>query len=67
MLRPADLPADAELLDRLALWGLRWPPLAAVDGVDGLLLDITSSADLFGEAAVLRQVCAGLQRSGFVV
>jgi protein ImuB len=68
VLRPADLTADAELLERLALWGLRWTPLAAVDGVDGLLLDLTGSADLFGgEAAVLRQVCLGLQRSGFAV
>lgn len=68
VLRPADLTVDAELLERLTLRGLRWTRLAAVDGMDGLLLDITGSADLFGgEAAVLRQVCADLQRSGFAV
>jgi protein ImuB len=68
VLRPAAPEADADLLQRLALWCLRWTPLAAVDGTDGLLLDITGCSDLFGgEAALLRQVREGLQRAGFVV
>jgi protein ImuB len=66
VLRPADRAADADLLERLALWCLRWTPLAAVDGTDGLLLDVTGGTALFGgEAALLRQVQDGLQRAGF--
>jgi protein ImuB len=68
VLRPADAAAEAELLERLALWCLRWTPLAAVDGTDGLVLDVTGGSDLFGgEAALLQQACAGLQRAGFAV
>jgi protein ImuB len=68
VLRPADAAADADLLERLAVWCLRWTPLAAVDGADGLLLDVTGGSDLFGgEAALLRQVREGLRRAGFTV
>ena len=68
VLRPADPAADAALLERLALWGLRWTPLAAVDGSDGLVLDVTGGTDLFGgEAALLRQVQEGLRCTGFAV
>ena len=68
VLRPADPAGDAALLERLALWGLRWTPLAAVDGADGLLLDVTGGTALFGgEAALLRQVQESLQRTGFAV
>jgi protein ImuB len=67
-LRPADPAADAALLERLAVWGLRWTPLSAVDGADGLLLDVTGSTHLFGsEAGLLQQVRAALQRAGFAV
>jgi protein ImuB len=41
VLRPADPEADAALLEQLALWCLRWTPLVAVNGRDGLWLDIT--------------------------
>jgi protein ImuB len=68
VLRPADPQAEAALLERLALWCLRWTPLAAVDSSDGLLLDVTGCAELFGsEAALLEQACAGLRRAGFAV
>jgi protein ImuB len=68
VLRPADAAADAALLERLAVWSLRWTPLAAVDGTDGLLLDVTGCTGLFGgEAALLGQVQAGLRRAGFTV
>jgi protein ImuB len=44
----------AERLRSLALWALRFTPLAAPDPPDGLLLDITGSAYLAGgEAALL--------------
>jgi protein ImuB len=66
VLRPADPEADAALLEQLALWCLRWTPLVAVNGRDGLWLDITGCSDLFGgEAALLQQVRAGLLRAGF--
>jgi protein ImuB len=64
---PADLVADADLLQRLALWALRWTPLAAVDRVDGLLLDVTGGTDLFGgEAALLAQVRESFVQAGFL-
>ena len=50
---PADLAADRKELERLALWCNRFAPCCAVDGDDGLLLDITGCARLFGGEAVL--------------
>ena len=38
----ADLAADAEALDRLALWALRlYAPIVAADPPDGLVIDVT--------------------------
>jgi protein ImuB len=57
VLRPADPAADAAFLERLALWAIRFTPLAAVDPPDGLVLDVTGCTGLFGgEAALLAQV-----------
>jgi protein ImuB len=68
VLRPADPVADADLLERLALWALRWTPLAAVDGVDGLLLDVAGVTALSGgEAALLQAVRTRFQLAGFAV
>jgi protein ImuB len=39
---------DAEALTRLAGWGQRFSPITGVDGADGLWLDITGCAHLFG-------------------
>ena len=44
---PADPEGDASLVQRLARWTGRWSPLVEVDG-DGLRLDITGIAHLFG-------------------
>ncbi|MFL6736619.1 MAG: DUF6504 family protein [Sphingomonas sp.] len=44
---PADPQGDAALVERLARWTARWSPLVEVDG-DGLRLDITGIAHLFG-------------------
>jgi protein ImuB len=64
-LRPADPAADMALLERLALWALRFTPLAAGDPPDGLVLDVTGCTDLFGgEEALLARVSANLARSG---
>ena len=65
VLRPAEPAADLALLERLALWALRFTPLSAADPPDGLVLDITGCADLFGgEAPLLARVSAGLGRGG---
>ena len=52
-------------LERLALWCRRFTPSSAVDGADGLLLDITGCAHLFGgEAAMALEVEARLAGLG---
>jgi protein ImuB len=45
---PADPEGDATLVQRLARWAGRWSPLVEVDGPDGLHLDISGVAHLFG-------------------
>ncbi|WP_419900286.1 hypothetical protein [Roseomonas sp. USHLN139] len=48
ILADADPDGDAAILERLALWALRFTPLSAVDGEDGLMLDTTGVEALFG-------------------
>ena len=51
---------EARLLERLCDWCSRFTPLAALDGRDGLMLDISGVAHLFeGEAALVEE---GLKR-----
>ena len=51
---PADPAGDLALLESLALWAQRWGPWAALDPPDGLVVDVTGVAHLFGgEAALL--------------
>ncbi len=45
---PADPAGDEALVRRLARWAQRWSPLVEVDGLDGLRLDVTGIAHLFG-------------------
>ena len=45
---PADPDGDVALLERLARWARRWSPLVEVDGDDGLRLDVSGVAHLFG-------------------
>ena len=45
---PADPAGDLALLEKLALWAQRWGPWSALDPPDGLLVDITAAAHLFG-------------------
>jgi protein ImuB len=60
-----DRAADAEALRGLVLWMTRWSPVAAVDGADGAMLDITGCAHLFGgESAMLGAVSGALDRAG---
>ncbi len=49
-----DLKADASLIEHLALFCDRFTPMVALDQPDGLLLDITGCAHLFGSEADLR-------------
>jgi protein ImuB len=54
---PADPAGDKALAERLARWAARWSPLVEVDGGNGLRLDITGIAHLFGgEAALIKDV-----------
>jgi protein ImuB len=67
--RAADPAADAAALRRLALWCLRYTPLVAPwdeeNGADGLFLDITGCAHLFGgEAGLLSDLANRLRRFG---
>ena len=52
--------ADADALRRLARWATRFTPRVAVDGVDGLVLDVAGSARLFGG---LRPLARQVRRS----
>ena len=45
---PADEKADAALLEGIADWCDRFTPLVSLDAPDGLFLDITGAAHLFG-------------------
>jgi protein ImuB len=65
-LAPADPQADAALVEALADWSRRFTPLAAADPPDGLLLDVTGAAHLFGgEAALLDEIEQRLAKLGF--
>lgn len=63
---PADLEAEATILDRMAVHAVRhWTPAAAVSGPDGLWLDVTGATHLFGgEERFCRRVHAFLGRLG---
>ena len=62
---PANPVADCRELKQLALWCNRFAPCCAVDGDDGLLLDITGCAHLFGgETALADEIVARLSNLG---
>ncbi|NBB71750.1 MAG: DNA polymerase Y family protein, partial [Alphaproteobacteria bacterium] len=64
----ADPARDAEALEALALWCGRYSPWVAVDGDDGVLLDITGCAHLMGgEASLLADLETRLRPFGFRV
>lgn len=63
--RPAEPAADAQALAALADWCQRYSPWCASDGTDGLLLDTSGVAHLFGgEAALVADLAARLGRRG---
>jgi len=58
----ADPAADAEALERLAVWALRYSPIVAADAPDGIVIDATGAAHLHGgEDAMLADMIARLQ------
>lgn len=60
-----DAHADAAFLEEVADDCDRWTPLVALDAPDGLTLDITGCAHLFGgEAAMRARLLAHLERHG---
>ncbi len=60
-----DLAADRRLLEAIADWCDRYTPMVALDGKDGLFLDITGCAHLFGgEKALLRDILSRLFHMG---
>ncbi|WP_232089579.1 DNA polymerase Y family protein [Sphingomonas sp. HMP6] len=66
-LRPADPQRDRAALRDLALRAARrWCPIVALSGEDGLFLDISGTAHLFGgEARMARGIVRLLARAGF--
>ena len=55
--------ADAHALAKLADWATRFTPWVAINGTDGLWLDIAGCSDLFGnEETLLERLCQGLVR-----
>jgi protein ImuB len=65
---PADAAADRRLLTAIADWCDRYTPLVALDAPDGLFLDITGCAHLFGgEHGLLADLLARLFEQGFAV
>src|SRR4051812_15763131 len=65
---PADPAGDDALLQRLARWSGRWSPLVESDGSDGLRLDVSGVAHLFGgEGALAEDVRARFLGLGLTV
>ena len=65
---PADPTGDLALLERLALWARRWGPWSALDPPDGLIVDVTGVAHLFGgEDALLADARARFTARGLAV
>jgi len=48
VVHPADPAGDHAFLETLALWVQRWGPWSALDAPDGLIVDVTGVAHLFG-------------------
>ena len=61
-----DAAADAALLEKVADWCLRYTPLVACDAPDGLLLDISGCAHLYGgQHQLAADLGQRLNRAGF--
>ena len=59
---------EEKLLSRLAIWCLRFTPVAGTDGEDGLLLDISGCPHLWGGERTYREtIIQKLNQIGFTV
>jgi len=59
---------DIKLLRGLGEWCIRFTPLAAVDGTDGLILDVSGCAHLWGgEEPYLKEMLNRLRTAGYGV
>lgn len=66
--RPADPQADRRFLQVLHRWAMRYCPWVGLEDRDGLVLDITGAAHLWGgETAMLADMRARLARAGLSV
>lgn len=64
--RAADPIGERQAMDALRRWAIRYCPWVAVEGAEGLVLDITGAAHLIGgEAALLDDLTTRLARMGF--
>ncbi|MEQ1498040.1 MAG: DUF6504 family protein [Novosphingobium sp.] len=65
---PGDPAGDLALLERLAVWAQRWGPWSALDPPDGVLVDCSGAAHLFGgEDGLLDDAGRSLARRGLNV
>ncbi len=55
---PSDPAGDLAFLEKLALWARRWGPWSALDPPDGLIVDVTAVAHLFGGEGRLLETAA---------
>src|SRR5690606_40550821 len=62
---PGGPAGDLAFLERLAVWARRWGPWSALDPPDGLLVDVTAVAHLFGgEERLLADAQEAFSRRG---
>ena len=45
---PSDPAGDLDFLEKLSIWAQKWGPWSALDPPDGILVDVTAAAHLFG-------------------
>ena len=65
---PSDPAGDLDFLEKLSIWAQRWGPWSALDPPDGMLVDITAAAHLFGgEARLLEDVEAAFAQRRLAV
>ncbi|MEM7700956.1 MAG: DNA polymerase Y family protein [Pseudomonadota bacterium] len=65
---PADPAGDLDFLEKLAVWAQRWGPWSALDAPDGVIVDVTAVAHLFGgEGKLIADVEAGFAKRGLAV
>ena len=60
-----DAAGDAALVAKLARWAGRWSPLVEIDGADGVRMEVTGVAHLFGgEAGLVEEIERGFAGMG---